>query len=185
MPDSAYGELLVDQAHADQLQAGYLGLAGLSPVTPAQARMLEDGRTVQAAFELDGPLDQNRLRVACQRLLDRHEILRSCFPEPRLRVVVAGVAVPWRTTYLTTSDRRVQRAELDGVLAGERTRGFDPDRPPLLRAHLLRFSPRRHTLVLSAHRAVADGESLPSVFAEVFLLYPDDVEISAIEVQES
>ncbi|SDW76105.1 Condensation domain-containing protein [Amycolatopsis xylanica] len=177
MPEAAQDQL-------DHWEPCYLGLVGSRPVTPEQARTLDDGRTVQAAFELDGLLDQNRLRAACQRLLDRNEVLRSCFPDPDMRLVVAGVAVPWRTTYLTTSDERVRRAELDKVLAGERARGFDTARPPLLRAHLLRFRPRRHTLVLSAHRAVADGESVPTLFAEVFQLYGGEAEVRAVEVHE-
>lgn len=157
-------------------------LSGIWPGTPARAETPGDDRVVQVAIDLDGPVDQNRLRSACQQLLDGHEDLRSTFARPGVRVVVASAAMPWRTTYLAAYDELARQAEVARTLADERTRGFDPTRPPLLRAHLLRFRPQRHTLVLSAHHAVTDAESLPALSDEVFRLYAGDAVVRGIEV---
>ncbi|MFF7981302.1 non-ribosomal peptide synthase/polyketide synthase [Streptomyces sp. NPDC007901] len=150
------------------------------PVSPLQAGLLfhaaldsaDDGPdvyTVQVTYDLEGPLDADRLRAAAQDLLDAHENLRSGFgylSSGRPVAVVPRTAVlPWRQL-----DLAGQPQDWTRLLAQERRR-FDPEQPPLLRLLLARTGPGRHRLVLSHQHLLLDGWSLPLLTAELWARY--------------
>ncbi|TGN75548.1 amino acid adenylation domain-containing protein [Streptomyces bauhiniae] len=151
------------------------------PVSPLQAGLLfhavldsgdegPDVYTVQVSYDLEGPLDADRLRAAAQGVLDAHENLRSGFrhlSSGRPVAVVPRTAVlPWRQLDLTGA------AEADWErLLGQERRRFDPERPPLLRLLLARTGPGRHRLVLSHQHLLLDGWSLPLLTAELWARY--------------
>ncbi|MFI9392710.1 non-ribosomal peptide synthase/polyketide synthase [Streptomyces bauhiniae] len=151
------------------------------PVSPLQAGLLfhaaldsgdegPDVYTVQVSYDLDGPLDADRLRAAAQGVLDAHENLRSGFrhlSSGRPVAVVPRTAVlPWRQLDLTDA------AEDDWErLLGQERRRFDPEQPPLLRLLLARTGPGRHRLVLSHQHLLLDGWSLPLLTAELWARY--------------
>ncbi|MGW1753126.1 non-ribosomal peptide synthase/polyketide synthase [Streptomyces mirabilis] len=150
------------------------------PVSPLQAGLLfhaaldsgdegPDVYTVQVSYDLDGPLDADRLRTAGQAVLDAHENLRSGFwhlSSGRPVAVVPRTAVlPWRQLDLAGEPQDWTR-----LLAQERRR-FDPEHPPLLRLLLARLGPDRHRLVLSHQHLLLDGWSLPLLAAELWARY--------------
>ncbi|WP_427923869.1 non-ribosomal peptide synthase/polyketide synthase [Streptomyces sp. cg40] len=150
------------------------------PVSPLQAGLLfhdaldsgDDGPdvyTVQVSYDLEGPLDADRLHTAAQAVLDAHENLRSGFrhlSSGRPVAVVPRTAVlPWRQ--LDLSD---EPGEWERLLVQERRR-FDPEHPPLLRLLLARLGPDRHRLVLSHQHLLLDGWSLPLLTAELWARY--------------
>ncbi|WP_420312375.1 non-ribosomal peptide synthase/polyketide synthase [Streptomyces sp. YS-B37] len=150
------------------------------PVSPLQAGLLfhaaldsgDDGPdvyTVQVSYDLEGPLDADRLHTAAQSVLDAHENLRSGFrhlSSGRPVAVVPRTAVlPWRQLDLTDDPEEWER-----LLVQERRR-FDPERPPLLRLLLARLGPDRHRLVLSHQHLLLDGWSLPLLTAELWARY--------------
>ncbi|MFJ3899012.1 non-ribosomal peptide synthase/polyketide synthase [Streptomyces sp. NPDC090083] len=152
------------------------------PVSPLQAGLLfhaaldsgDDGPdvyTVQVSYDLEGPLDADRLRTAAQSVLDAHENLRSGFrhlSSGRPVAVVPRTAVlPWRQLDLTDGP---EEAEWERLLVQERRR-FDAERPPLLRLLLARTGPDRHRLVLSHQHLLLDGWSLPLLTAELWARY--------------
>ncbi|MCX4809470.1 non-ribosomal peptide synthase/polyketide synthase [Streptomyces sp. NBC_01239] len=150
------------------------------PVSPLQAGLLfhaaldsgadgPDVYTVQVSYDLEGPLDADRLHTAAQSVLDAHENLRSGFrhlSSGRPVAVVPRTAVlPWRQLDLTDDSEEWER-----LLVQERRR-FDPERPPLLRLLLARLGPDRHRLVLSHQHLLLDGWSLPLLTAELWARY--------------
>ncbi|MFF3484126.1 amino acid adenylation domain-containing protein [Streptomyces sp. NPDC002701] len=172
----------VEPEQLEALESAYADLVDILPVTPLQQEMLQhtlrtghgpDVYTVQTVLDLDGDLDPDRLRSACDHLLHRHTALRSCFPAPGLQVVVDHVDLPWRISDLSAGDDASQAAQLAAAIAEDRADRFDTAHPPLLRAHLFRLTPRRHTLLLSMHHAVVDGWSLSLLLGEVFRHYSD------------
>ncbi|MER8033008.1 non-ribosomal peptide synthase/polyketide synthase [Streptomyces bauhiniae] len=151
------------------------------PVSPLQAGLLfhaaldsgDDGPdvyTVQVSYDLEGPLDADRLRTAAQGVLDAHENLRSGFrhlSSGRPVAVVPRTAVlPWRQLDLTGAGEE----DWERLLGQERRR-FDPEQPPLLRLLLARTGPGRHRLVLSHQHLLLDGWSLPLLTAELWARY--------------
>ncbi|MCA1683762.1 MAG: condensation domain-containing protein, partial [Actinobacteria bacterium] len=123
------------------------------------------------AVSLTGPLDVAALEAALNEVVRRHEALRTRFAtvdgRPRQRVVPAPVL------RLEAADLAAAggEAEAQRVAAEEAGRPFDLAQGPLVRARLLRLSPRHHVVVLVLHHIVADGWSLNLLFEELAVLY--------------
>ncbi|MGA5063903.1 amino acid adenylation domain-containing protein [Streptomyces exfoliatus] len=118
---------------------------------------------VQELLDLAGPVEPDRLRGALQLLLDRHPLLRASFRQlPGGEVVqrlADQVTLPWREADTAATG-------LDDILRADRAETFDLDRPPLLRATLIRDG-RRHRLLLTLHHIVADGWSVAVLLREL------------------
>jgi Condensation domain/Phosphopantetheine attachment site len=148
------------------------------PLTPMQQGMLfhtlsDPGGTAylaQVACRLEGPLDPAGCADACQRLVDRHSVLRTAFrwdgPEPR-QSVSSHARVPvelrdWRG--LPAAERT---AAVDAYLAQDRSRRFDLGSAPLLRIALLRLEQATWVFVFTHHHLVLDGWSQQILLGEL------------------
>ncbi|WP_030840413.1 amino acid adenylation domain-containing protein [Streptomyces hygroscopicus] len=159
-------------------------LEDILPLAPLQEGLLFhalydeaalDLYTVQSAFDLDGDLDPGALRAAARTLLRRHASLRAAFwheglDEP-VQVVPREVALDWQETDLGGAEPADREAEAARIAAADRTRRFEPTRPPLLRFTLLRLGPGRHRFLVTAHHLILDGWSAQLMTAELFELY--------------
>ncbi|WP_327165841.1 non-ribosomal peptide synthetase [Streptomyces zaomyceticus] len=109
-------------------------------------------------LRLDGALDTEGLRAAVGDLLERHETLRTRFPEvdgaPRQQVL--DKADP--DEVLRTAS--VAPADLDRELTAAAGHRFDLTTDLPLRLRLFRTGPDRHTLLLLMHHIGGDGWSL-------------------------
>ncbi|AHH95958.1 non-ribosomal peptide synthetase [Kutzneria albida] len=126
---------------------------------------------VQLSVELRGALDVAALRAAAATLLRRHANLRTEF-RPRktgepVQVVLREVDLPWQEHDLSGADA----AELDRLMAADRVRRFEMDKPPLIRFMLLRLAEDRYRFVVTNHHIVLDGWSTPLLARELFTLY--------------
>ncbi|MBW5485661.1 non-ribosomal peptide synthetase, partial [Streptomyces bambusae] len=136
------------------------------PLSPAQRRLWFLNRfegpsasyNLPLALRLDGDLDPAVLRAALGDVTDRHESLRTVFPEldgrPRQWVLPAGVSAPALPVVELAAD------DLDAALADAVAEGFDLTAQAPLRARLLRISPTEHVLVVVLHHIAGDGWSL-------------------------
>ncbi|MEU0300575.1 amino acid adenylation domain-containing protein [Streptomyces sp. NPDC006175] len=113
---------------------------------------------IPLVLELDGALDTDALLAALRDVVERHEALRTLFPErdgvPHQLVLPVDTAAP-RPPVLATSPGELEAA----VLAAVRE-PFDVVVDPPLRALLLRSAPGHHVLVLVLHHIAGDGWSL-------------------------
>ncbi|HSK62153.1 MAG TPA: condensation domain-containing protein, partial [Actinomycetospora sp.] len=128
------------------------------------SRLGSDVYTIQLLVDLAGPVDpaaRQALHAAVQAVVDRHDALRTVYPDgPDGRpvgVVLGHLAVPF-----TTVD-----GDPEAVADAERTRAFDVATGPLLRAVLVRRGEDRHRLVLTFHHVAIDGWSMPIVLREL------------------
>ena len=146
------------------------------PASPAQRRLwfletLDDAAAraylVQGGLRLAGDLDPDRLRAALAALTARHEPLRTGLVDDagELCQAIAGT-VPVELDVRDAPDP----AALDRE-AGRDRRPFDPARPPLWRASLLRTGDREHVLLFTAHHVICDGWSLAVLVDELSALY--------------
>ncbi|XRQ14395.1 amino acid adenylation domain-containing protein [Actinomadura welshii] len=161
------------------------GIGEVLPLTPLQEGFLfhtlvdePSGNVyvVQHVIDLRGPLDAGALRRAAQAVLDRHAPLRSGFVrlgDGRIVQVVPDgpVALPWREVDLGGLGPAERAARAAEVAAEENARGFDLERPPLLRCTLVRHDGDRHALVLMFHHIVADGWSVQVMLRELLDFY--------------
>ncbi|MFJ5136597.1 amino acid adenylation domain-containing protein [Streptomyces sp. NPDC088707] len=118
---------------------------------------------VQEVLDLAGPVDPDQLRRALQLLLDRHPLLRASF-----RQLPGGEVVQRLADHVTLPWREADTAEtgLDDILRADRAERFALDRPPLLRATLVKDG-RHHRLLLTLHHIVADGWSVSVLLREL------------------
>ncbi|MEU8541984.1 amino acid adenylation domain-containing protein [Streptomyces sp. NPDC048717] len=112
-------------------------------------------------LRLDGPLDTGALRAAVGDLLERHETLRTRFPEddgtPRQQILeTADPDEVLRVAPVDPSDP----AGLDDALTAAAGHRFDLTTELPLRLHLFTTGPDRHTLLLLMHHIAGDGWSL-------------------------
>ncbi|MFJ9120265.1 amino acid adenylation domain-containing protein [Streptomyces sp. NPDC102394] len=174
----------VHQGEIEAWEARYGRLAEVWPQAPGQSGILFQAALADGSFDvyhmqfvlhLSGQVDPERMRSAGQAVLDRYPNLRSAFVaaaggEP-VQVVPEHVALPWRHIVLTDRSEAERDEALDRFLAEDRADQLDPTRPPLFRLALITAGPQHAKLVITAHHALFDGWSSPSVITDLIRLY--------------
>ncbi|KQU49397.1 non-ribosomal peptide synthetase [Rhodococcus sp. Leaf278] len=144
------------------------------PLSPAQHRMWLLNRfdpssgayNIAAAFRVVGALDIDALRTGLIDVIERHEILRTVYPDgPNGPQQVVTSQYPDVTVARTTEPL------LDGALYALAARGFDVTVAPPLRVAVLEVSPEEHVLVVVAHHIAADGWSMNPLARDVMIAY--------------
>ncbi|MGW4050236.1 amino acid adenylation domain-containing protein [Streptomyces sp. NPDC004779] len=140
--------------HAGVLSVGQERLWFLDQLEPGNPAF-----NIPYVLRLGGPLDTGALGRALDRVVARHEALRTRFPaEDGQPAAVVDDPGP------VALDRRDLRSggarEAAETLAALTNAGFDLATGPLLRAALLRTGDEEHLLCLVLHHIVADGWSL-------------------------
>ncbi len=122
---------------------------------------------IPAALRLRGALDVARLRQAFNRLIERHEPLRTTFrqdAEQAIQVIHASLPLSMAIDSDPVADLR-QWVEAEAAVP------FDLEQGPLLRVRLLQLAEDDHVLVVTLHHIVADGQSMPVLVDELVQLY--------------
>ncbi|MGW5572701.1 amino acid adenylation domain-containing protein [Nocardia thailandica] len=122
------------------------------------------------ALRISGDPDIAALQAALADVIERHEVLRTVYPEDtagaRQLVLPVAEAVP-ALRPVPVADLDAARAEAT-ALAG---RGFDLTRETPLRALLLRVGDREHLLGVVVHHIAADGWSLGPLTRDLAVAY--------------
>ncbi|WP_051731871.1 non-ribosomal peptide synthetase [Kitasatospora phosalacinea] len=131
---------------------------------------------VPFAFRLREPLDPVALELALHRLVERHEALRTLYPErdgaPVARVLPAAPpALPRSDFGGLPPQEAARRADL--LAAEQAGTPFDLAAGPLLRAHLVSFAEDDHQLLLTAHHIITDAWSDDLLLRELNTGYRD------------
>ncbi|MEV0230717.1 amino acid adenylation domain-containing protein [Nonomuraea sp. NPDC050786] len=124
---------------------------------------------IPGALRLRGPLDAAALGLALRDVMDRHESLRTVFPDrdgvPEQRVLAPGeVPVPLEV-------RDLAPAELDAALTAACGHAFDLTREPPIRATLFRLGPEDHCLLVLLHHIAGDGWSMGPLARDLSTAY--------------
>jgi amino acid adenylation domain-containing protein len=128
---------------------------------------------IALGFRLIGTLDEPALRRALDRVVARHEALRTSFAlrngEPVQRVAPADVGFALREHDLRQHDNAA--GELQRLVIEEAEAPFDLETGPLVRGRLIRLADREHVLLVTIHPIVADGASAGVLTGEMSALY--------------
>ncbi|HEY6348927.1 MAG TPA: condensation domain-containing protein, partial [Candidatus Angelobacter sp.] len=155
---------------------------GTFPLSFAQERLwflaqMEGGSEayhIPLGMRLRGELNGAALKRALDRIVARHEALRTTFamvegkPEQRIAPVEGS------RFQLQEQDLRQHEdagGELERVMAEAARSKFDMERGPLIRGRLIRMGEEEHVLLISMHHIVSDGWSLGVMFKEMSELY--------------
>ncbi|HET7464916.1 MAG TPA: amino acid adenylation domain-containing protein, partial [Longimicrobium sp.] len=127
---------------------------------------------VPAGLRLRGELDRRALMRALDRIVARHEALRTTFVqadgEPVQRIA------PESCFHLVDHDlvdHPGPDAELRRLMTEEATAPFDLARGPLIRGRLVRLAADDHVLAVTMHHIVSDGWSIGVLTDELSALY--------------
>ncbi|MCA1006190.1 non-ribosomal peptide synthase/polyketide synthase [Rhodococcus hoagii] len=147
------------------------------PLSLAQQRMWflnrldPESPTYNLAFalRLSGGLDVGGLQIAIMDVLDRHESLRTVFPDsadgPHQVVLDAVQSVP------NLLPRDVSREGLRHATLTLAGRGFDVTTQTPVRAELFRLDSTEHVLAIVVHHISADGWSMGPLARDIMAAY--------------
>ena len=155
----------------------------LWPTSFAQQRLwfidqLESGspfHNISGAFRIEGRLDVCALSYAFNRVVERHEVLRTIFPnvdgEP-MQAVLAEIPTLQIALIDLGDVAKEKQDDLALMLARDESRvPFDLMSWPLLRVSLLRLTNENHILLVTVHHIISDGWSMGLMIREVSKLY--------------
>ncbi|MFM0639045.1 amino acid adenylation domain-containing protein [Paraburkholderia metrosideri] len=131
---------------------------------------------IPVGIQLTGRLDRAVLRATLDRIVARHEILRTTFAAGENGRPYQIIATGHQDFSLTQHDLRAldeaaRQAQLDALTHEEARTPFDLARGPLIRGRLLQLADDRHVLLLTQHHIISDGWSLNVLIQEVSALY--------------
>ena len=125
--------------------------------------------TIPLAVRLTGTLDRDALEAALADVVERHESLRTVFPDrlgvPRQQILEPSAARP------RLAVAAVSEADLADALAAAAEQGFDLAVEPPLRAHLLVLGESEQVLLLLLHHIAGDGWSLAPLMRDLGRAY--------------
>ncbi len=150
---------------------------GPAPLSLAQQRMWvlnrlhpESGAyNVPAAVRLTGELDPAVLTAALRDVLERHEILRTRYPEvdgEPVQVVLALGELDGALTPIPVSENDLPARLLETVTAG-----FDVTIAPPVRVQLFQLAPTEHVLLVVLHHISSDGYSALPMTRDLLVAY--------------
>jgi len=144
------------------------------PVSSAQKRMFilnqfeakDTAYNMPAAFKVEGSLDKERFEQALQKLVQRHETLRTSFEfingEPVQRV--------HEECNFTMNYREGANQDILNIFQAF-VRPFDLGKAPLLRVNLVELSTENYVVLFDMHHIISDGVSVGILVKELASLY--------------
>jgi len=129
---------------------------------------------ISLLYRLRGPLDVEALRRSIDRLVQRHEVLRTTYAQEGdvlvgLVAPTGGIDVPLVDVSGLAGARRADAADRHLVEAADAP--YDLGRGPVLRAGVIRLAELDHVLLLGVHHIAADDWSMQLLTSELGRLY--------------
>ncbi len=152
--------------------------AGAAPLSFGQERLWFFGRmlpesavfNVPALYRVSGPLSVAALEAALQRVVQRHEVLRTTFtaaaggPEQR---VADELCVSVETHDLSALEPESREAAAHAAAREAARRPFDQERGPLMRVAVWTLAEHDHRLLICLHHAVSEVQSIGVLLREL------------------
>ncbi|WP_207291188.1 non-ribosomal peptide synthetase [Pseudomonas sp. FW300-N2C3] len=128
-----------------------------------------------AALHLRGSLDRNALQRALDRIVARHESLRTTFErrdgEVRQRFAATDSGFALQEHDLQGLTPKPGKTAVTQLTQAEARDAFDLSQGPLIRGRLLRLAEDEHILLVTQHHIVSDGWSVAVLIGEFNALY--------------
>jgi 3-oxoacyl-(acyl-carrier-protein) synthase/acyl carrier protein len=153
------------------------------PLSPAQERMyilqrMDENNVaynISIAVVLGGEVSRDRLSETFDRLIDRHESLRTSFElvndEPVQKVHEKGdFAIEYYDLHGKQGASTGKQKEQDQI-TGSFIKPFDLSQQPLLRVALIKITKAEHLFLMDMHHIMSDGFSVAILVKEFAVLY--------------
>jgi acyl transferase domain-containing protein len=152
------------------------------PLTEAQKqlwildRMGDEGSLAYAlslSLQLQGSLNREAMNRAVQKVVDRHEALRTIIDtQGDFQQILPSLTVDVPLIDLSSVGDR--ESKITEWFQKESQQRFDLIKGPLFRCQILKLEEQQHLLVLTAHHIIADGWSIGTIVQEISQLYSAD-----------
>ncbi|HUF60898.1 MAG TPA: amino acid adenylation domain-containing protein, partial [Verrucomicrobiales bacterium] len=129
---------------------------------------------VQAILGIQGTLNLSSLEQALGALVQRHEILRTTFPDSSqgpVQSIHPPFSVRLEVEDLSSLPEPERAVAVNDIVRTVCQEPFDLDRLPLIRWKLLRIAPEDHRLIQVEHHLIHDGWSFNLLLRELVELY--------------
>ncbi|PFZ09662.1 hypothetical protein COL63_21810 [Bacillus pseudomycoides] len=121
-----------------------------------------------AIYKIEGQLNKERLELAVNELVKRHEILKSFFLREENNVYQVTSENPISPIeYEKVENLKIDKAYLDFI------KPFDLSKAPLWRIKVITVNEDEQWLLFDMHHIISDGTSLNLLVKEFLLLYQD------------
>ena len=166
--------------------SAWRGLSGAERRLWFLERLYPGTRSYQVpnVLRIAGPLSDAALKAALDRVTQRHEILRTTYPDvdgSPARVVASEANIPLRSRSVAALPGADRDAAMRALVAAEVETPFDLERGPLTRVLVVHLSDEDHVVVLHAHHITTDEWSQGVVMREWAALY--EAAVTGREVQ--
>jgi amino acid adenylation domain-containing protein/FkbM family methyltransferase len=131
---------------------------------------------MSTALRLKGKLDKEALQFALQKIVDRHEVLRTVIKEEdgeAFQYIHESAGWYLNIVHLSTGS---SETSLQAQIQQQADQPFDLSKDYMLRANLITCGAEDYVLVVTMHHVASDGWSLSIVIKEVVELYKSFVE---------
>ena len=156
--------------------------SGFAPLSFAQEQLwfldhLTPGSPVynmNDIVDFHGEYNAEAMRGALQKLVRRHEILRTEFSQSGgqpVQTVLPEMNLPLGELDLDSLPKQEREQEWMRLVREQGRKPFDLSRAPLLRATVVHLSAREHRLLVTTHHILADEWSMEVVHQELKRLY--------------
>ncbi|MFP7658500.1 amino acid adenylation domain-containing protein, partial [Chryseobacterium proteolyticum] len=170
------------------------------PLTGSQSRLwvlsqLEGGSlayNMPGAVRLKGNVDTAKFQTSFELLIERHEILRTCFKATQLgevyQYIVPASAVDFQIIEKDLRFMINQEKLLSDYLKQSNNETFDLEHAPLLRATIIQLKDDEFLFFLTLHHIIGDGWSMEILISEVIKIYnalleEKEAELPQLEIQ--
>ncbi|ONM50456.1 non-ribosomal peptide synthetase [Nocardia donostiensis] len=166
------------------------------PLSYAQQRMWFLNRfdptsavnNIPVAVRLSGELDVAALRAAVGDLAERHEVLRTRYPDIAGEGYQQVLPIGDRLAIPELSVESAAESQVPVLVAQTVAAGFDVTAAPPVRLRLLELAPTEHVLICVIHHIAGDGFSVGPLTRDLMAAYLDRMrggapEWPALEVQ--
>lgn len=153
-------------------------ISGLSPVQEGMyfhylMAKQNDPYIIQSQYELKGDVDSARLKEVFEKLVARHDSLRTLFmhqktPDP-VQIILSKRETPYEFQDLRGHSEPL--SAIQEYLESDRKKGFDLSKDPLARLALFRITDEEYRLNLTIHHIIQDGWSSGIIENELFCMY--------------
>ena len=132
---------------------------------------------ISQAVRLEGQLDKGRLHQTFEKLIQRHESLRTYFQQYDEQVV----QFISKEVELNIEQYTAEEEQISSVIH-KFIKPFDLSDNSLIRVGLIKINPTNHILMVDMHHIISDGISMDIMVNEFMALYNDE-KLPAVDLQ--
>jgi acyl transferase domain-containing protein/glutamate-1-semialdehyde aminotransferase/NRPS condensation-like uncharacterized protein len=123
-------------------------------------------------LQIQGSLDIEVMRKAFQKVVDRHESLRTIISSKGdVQYILQAQRINVPVIDFSDLDSADRETKVGEWLKQERRQLFDLTQGPLLRINLLKLEEQQHLLVFTAHHIIVDGWSMSVLLEDMSKFY--------------